>query len=864
MLVVFTSPFALTDSQARINLNEGTQVPYSSEKPALLCFQDLNGKVLLLKQKGKRVINLLKRLKKRRRQAKQAGDDTSRRRLTRRIKKIKDMILDCKDFFDEQAGNEGGGSSGDDDDDSSPPPGDDDDDDDNGSAIECGNAILESGEECDDGNLINEDGCSDQCIIEYCGDGIIQAGLGESCDLNQQLCTTGKGYPGSQTCNSNCDGFEPCQTSLYCGDGICTAPAENINNCFEDCSNLSAVPGPVAVWAYPDGVSVSGTVSIGVAAYHRTGMKEIEFRLNGKVDQIVKSETINLDTQESEWIYVLDTTVLQDATHFIDAIAHPLSGPTHKLPTLEIQVNNSRVPTTWHVDQVNGNDDSGEGSSGNPFQTLFRALNAARGGDRVELHDGAYQLRIDTDFGFTEFVTIAPAQGASPRFTSRNGVVRANFLHFEDLAFDWSNHPTPNYSDIIFTTSSHHLRFTNCDFQGPANSFSNYMRTIVVANSAKHLTVEDSSFRNVNRAIVSTGRLIARGNDIGPIYSDAFNFVGNNILISNNDIHDIRTPQMYIQSEGSIPFDLSTNKDLTIYYEEFDDGNYVAYSFPDLSVAASNPSQVSPLEIVAALRRNAQFSAKLTASVSGNSVRISAKRTNYLQCMYVVGNANLELLFPENGQANETCGSGQHADVFQTWDQPQRNIIIRDNKAFDNSCQGFLSEASLSNFAMVNNLWDHNTFQPGPWTLTWGDELFSNVLFMHNTIIDTPNGQIFTSGFRASNFYHLNNFFMGNTPQGDLNIPGMTMDYNFYNDCGGVRPSPNPNSTTACYTAAELFDQAAGVCSGETCDLQGEFTISETSPLRDFGTLAPLITYDVDRARRLDGMPDAGAYEYRE
>lgn len=51
------------------------------------------------------------------------------------------------------------------------------------SAPDCGNNIKETGEQCDDGNLINGDGCSSTCqdeAIEQCGNGLLE-GL-EQCD----------------------------------------------------------------------------------------------------------------------------------------------------------------------------------------------------------------------------------------------------------------------------------------------------------------------------------------------------------------------------------------------------------------------------------------------------------------------------------------------------------------------------------------------------------------------------------------------------------------------------------------------------------------------------------------------------------
>ena len=69
----------------------------------------------------------------------------------------------------------------------------------------CGNGKLEAGERCDDGNEVNDDACSNQCLPAECGDGIVQGVLGEECDdanhVNFDLCTN--------ACRS-----------ARCGDGI--------------------------------------------------------------------------------------------------------------------------------------------------------------------------------------------------------------------------------------------------------------------------------------------------------------------------------------------------------------------------------------------------------------------------------------------------------------------------------------------------------------------------------------------------------------------------------------------------------------------------------------------------------------------
>ena len=89
-------------------------------------------------------------------------------------------------------------------------------------AGECGNGALEIGEECDDNNVVDGDGCAADCTIEpFCGDGTVDAGeqcddrnnvAGDGCDPNCQF---------EQTCgNGDVEGLEACDDgNLVNGDG---------------------------------------------------------------------------------------------------------------------------------------------------------------------------------------------------------------------------------------------------------------------------------------------------------------------------------------------------------------------------------------------------------------------------------------------------------------------------------------------------------------------------------------------------------------------------------------------------------------------------------------------------------------------
>ncbi len=69
----------------------------------------------------------------------------------------------------------------------------------------CGNGVIDANEQCDDANTSSGDGCNQYCQIEFCGDHVVQSSLGEECD-------DGNGVSGdgcSSTCKGNDQSLHP-------------------------------------------------------------------------------------------------------------------------------------------------------------------------------------------------------------------------------------------------------------------------------------------------------------------------------------------------------------------------------------------------------------------------------------------------------------------------------------------------------------------------------------------------------------------------------------------------------------------------------------------------------------------------------
>ena len=99
----------------------------------------------------------------------------------------------------------------------------------------CGDGVVEGTEECDDGNAVNTDGCTNQCTLPVCGDSIVQTG--EECDDGNTANNDG--------CSSSCK-------NEVCGDGITQTGEEcddgntaNNDGCSSACKTESCGDGTV-------------------------------------------------------------------------------------------------------------------------------------------------------------------------------------------------------------------------------------------------------------------------------------------------------------------------------------------------------------------------------------------------------------------------------------------------------------------------------------------------------------------------------------------------------------------------------------------------------------------------------------------
>jgi len=173
----------------------------------------------------------------------------------------------------------------------------------------CANAQPRAGaggaslnEECDDGNTVDQDGCSSQCKLEGCGDGVVQPDLGENCEPPGSLCPDALSQ-----CSDGCRcpvviGEVMTPTSI---DGMCKggglAPEDIGKECEQFVTHADCPPGPIP--GDPNG-SARCIAASGAAINTAIGAPAITFQLDGdftldcgSVDPITATATCTCEVE---------------------------------------------------------------------------------------------------------------------------------------------------------------------------------------------------------------------------------------------------------------------------------------------------------------------------------------------------------------------------------------------------------------------------------------------------------------------------------------------------------------------------------------------------------------------------------------
>jgi hypothetical protein len=203
---------------------------------------------------------------------------------------------------------------------------------------------------------------------------------------------------------------------------------------------------PIAHWDTVQFLDIAEQQVFGVAAFHIAGINRVEFSLDGGDWVSVTSVSTNPDTGVPAYLIRVDSDDLSNGRHELRAIVYPNRGDARVLQgenvdgKLDDQISlfiwkNPVSAGTFYV-STTGNDETGDGTQGNPYKTIVNAIIEGIGssgsyesatiklmtGDHtygfVSANGGALNSRPSTAQCTGSWLTIEPADGASVSLSS--------------------------------------------------------------------------------------------------------------------------------------------------------------------------------------------------------------------------------------------------------------------------------------------------------------------------------------------------------------------------------------------------------------------------------------------------------------
>lgn len=203
---------------------------------------------------------------------------------------------------------------------------------------------------------------------------------------------------------------------------------------------------------------------------------------------------------------------------------------------------------TYYVDVVDGNDSTGDGSLGDPWQTLGKAEDEATGGDVVYLREGTYpkfnvdnlQTPMRTDYlTFKAYPGEAVlVQGVNlSKYWSQSIHTFNAYIAFEDVEI----YDATEGASVVRMDGSQYARFTNCEIHGEIGTNDPGAGSTVYARDARYLTIENCELHDSGEGVMCwSWNVTIKGCAIYNMGKDGVQFVNaKDCLLEDCDVYNI-------------------------------------------------------------------------------------------------------------------------------------------------------------------------------------------------------------------------------------------------------------------------------------------------------------------------------------
>jgi hypothetical protein len=313
-----------------------------------------------------------------------------------------------------------------------------------------------------------------------------------------------------------------------------TAQPENIGSPLSGGYDENAI----ARWDVVPYQTFDTTINVGVVAFHMNDIEKVSFSVNGGTWTDVTSTTRNPETDVVEYWTTLDASDFADGLIEVRAIAYPVAGVPRVLQgdissttqatgnfSMWLYANSGGSYDTsyLYVSPSLGNDTTGDGSQGNPYATLYHALDVIGNGQTIRLLDeGTYVVpsvvggpRYAFPYNYANWTTVESDPSLNPYnviITGGDSRWKINRIRLHNVSFDVTNGPV--YIDPDWFGWADHVRFFDSATWSHPNS--GFMRYAYVAG----IYATDSSGSHSQYGF--TGYAIVRNSMLDHISNDDY------------------------------------------------------------------------------------------------------------------------------------------------------------------------------------------------------------------------------------------------------------------------------------------------------------------------------------------------------